>query len=173
MDFENLNMTIQEYQRLSETLKTQGLSESQIYNILNGKFSTFEQSEELSKVFGNNGNFQAILQCLSDGYTIDELESKGIKSQDVEKFKTMLNACNLTVENAKAINQYSNGSNMILSIKRGSTSRDEIKQGIIDDLTLKLQERGINEKVISRNLFWHGPRHTISTGAETSRKTSY
>lgn len=149
MDFEILNMTSQEHQKLSKTLKTQGLSESQINNILNGEFSTFEQSEELSKVFGNNSNFQTILQYLSDGYTIDELESKGVKSIDIEKFKTMLNACNLTIENAKAINQYSNGSNMILSVKRGSASRTDIKQGIINDLTSKLQERGIDERVIS------------------------
>ena len=149
MDFEKLKMTQLEYQRLLEILKTQGLSENQIHNILNGEFSAFEQSEELSKAFENNGNFQTILQYLSDGYTIDELESKGIKSIDIKKFKIMLNGCNLTVENAIAINQYSNGSNMILSVKRGSASRENIKQGIIDDLTSKLQERGIDEKVIS------------------------
>lgn len=149
MDFEKLKMTQPEYQRLSTILKTQGLSETQIHNILNGEFSTFERSEELSKAFEKNGNFQTILQYLSDGYTIDELESKGVKSIDIEKFKIMLNGCNLTVENAIAFNQYSNCSNMILSVKRGSDSRKDIKQGIINDLTSKLQERGIDEKIIS------------------------
>lgn len=150
MNFEKLKITQLEYQRLTEIFKTQGLSETQINNILNGQFSTFEKSEELSKTFENNGNFQNILQYLADDYTIDELESKGIKSQEIDKFMATLNACNLTVENVKAINQYSNGSNMILSIKRDSASRDYINQGIIDDLTSKLQERGIDEKAISK-----------------------
>lgn len=90
MDFERLKKPSQQYKRLFEILKTQGLSETQINSILNGEFSTFEQSEELSRVFGNNSNFQNILQYLSDGYTMDELESKGIKSQYIEKFITML-----------------------------------------------------------------------------------
>lgn len=150
MDFEKPRITQIKYQKLSETLKTQGLSEAQINNILNGDFSAFKQSEELSIVFENNGNFQTILQCLSDGYKLDELESKGIKSQDIEKFRTMLNDYNLTVENAKALNEYSNDSNMILSIKRDSASRNDIKQGIINDLTKKLQERKIDENVINQ-----------------------
>lgn len=150
MALEQLKMTLQEYKRLSQDLKSQGLSTTQINSILNGQFSSFEKDDDVSEVFDDNNNFQNILQFLSDGYTMDELESKGIKSQDIDKFKTMLKKCKLTVENAKAINQYSNGSNMILSIKRGNTSRDKIKQGIIDDLTSKLEIRGISQENISQ-----------------------
>lgn len=45
MDFERLKMPLQQYKRLFETLKTQGLSETQIDSILNREFSTFEQGK--------------------------------------------------------------------------------------------------------------------------------
>lgn len=148
MKNENLSMTQDDIQRLSTMLESQGLSGNEVNSILNSNFTTFEQGSELDSAFKNNGNFSNILQTLSDGYTMDELESRGIRRQDIDSFNTMLKDSNLTVENAKAINQYSNGSNMILSVKRGTASREEIKQGIFDDLSSKLRERGVSEDAI-------------------------
>jgi len=150
MNVENIGMSQQDMQRLSGMLESQGLSESEVNNVLNGSFATFEQSSELDGVFKSNGNYQGILQALSDGYTMDELEGQGIRRQDIDSFNSMLKDSNLTVENAMAINQYSNGSNMILSVKRGTASREEIKQGIFDDLSSKLRERGVSEDTIER-----------------------
>jgi len=150
MKTESIEMSKQDMQRLSSMLENHGLSESEINNALNSNFATFEQSSELDSVFRNSGNFQNILQTLSDGYTIDELESQGIRRQDIDNFNDMLKDSNLTVENAMAINQYSNGSNMILSVKRGTASREEIKQGIFDDLSSKLRERRVSEDNIKK-----------------------
>lgn len=119
-----------------------------MHNVLNSDFTTFENDSELDSVFGNTRNFANILQTLLDGYTMDELENQGIRRKDIEDFEAMLKESNLTVENAKAINQYSNGSNMILAVKRDSSSREKIKQGIFKDLSVKLKERGISEETI-------------------------
>lgn len=56
---------------------------------------------------------------------------------------------NLSVDNAKAINQYSNGSNMILSMKRGTANKSQIQSGIKSEMMGKLQTRGLNQEQIS------------------------
>ena len=60
-----------------------------------------------------------------------------------------LEKCNLTVENAKAINQYSNDSNMILSIKKGLVDKAQVKEKISAEMISKLQSRGISEEQIT------------------------
>lgn len=69
------------------------------------------------------------------------MQERGINKQDIEKFQSRLEECNLSVENALAINQYSNGSNMILSIKKGIASKAEIKENIFSELKEKLEAR--------------------------------
>lgn len=66
---------------------------------------------------------------ISDGYTMEEIEQSDISSREIQEFKEMLDNNNWTVENAKAIHQYTDGSNMILEIKRGQ-DKATFKQGI-------------------------------------------
>lgn len=86
---------------------------------------------------------------MADGYSMEELPQIGVKQSEIQDFLGMLDKCNLSVENAKAINQYSNGSNMILSVKKGTAGKEEIQSGINKEMFEKLQLRGMSEKQIS------------------------
>ena len=149
MSMEQMKISGQEEQRLSNLLQSQGLSENEINEILNGDYSTFQHDNDLADVFGSTGNHQKVLQGLADGYTMEELPQIGVSQSEIQGFMDTINAYNISVENAKAINQYSNESNMILSVKRGTTNKTELQSGIMRDLSTKLQERGISQSQIS------------------------
>ena len=93
-----------------------------------------------------NPNYQNILRQLADGYTIEQLTN--IKKEDIEHFLIDLKSHNLTIDNVKAINQYSNGSNMILGIKRKTISKEDIMLEIYNSLKESLQTRRIPNETI-------------------------
>lgn len=80
-------------------------------------------------------NYSEILRKLSEGYPI-------AKSNKTYDFFDYLKASNLSLKEAAALNQYSSGSNMILSIEKGIT-KDEIYLGIKREFTNKLYKRGL------------------------------
>lgn len=149
MNTEQMKISTQEAEKLSNLLQSQGLSESEINEILNGNYATFQNETDLTSVFSLDGNHQKVLQGLADGYTIEELPQIGVSRSEIQSFMDTINSYNISVENAKAINQYSNGSNMILSVKRETVTRDDLQSGIMQDLSEKLKERGINQSQIS------------------------
>ncbi len=149
MNKERLNLPLEQEHRIFNILQSQGFSQSEIDIILNGEYSSFQSENDLTNLFSSDGKYQDVLRGLADGYSIDELPQVGIKQSEIQDFLGMLDKCNLSVENAKAINQYSNGSNMILSVKRGITSREEIQSGINKEMFEKLQLRGMPEEQIS------------------------
>lgn len=148
MNKERLNLSLEQEQKMFNMLQKQGFSQSEIDIILNGEYLSFQSENNLTNLFSSDGNYQNVLRGLADGYTIDELPQIGIKQNEIQNFLEMLDKCNLSVENAKAINQYSNGSNMILSVKKGIASREEIQSGINKEMFEKLQLRGMSEKQI-------------------------
>lgn len=148
MNMEQMRISGEDAQKLSNLLQSQGLSENEISEILNGNYSTFQNEADLTDVFGSNGSHQKVLQSLADGYTTEELSQIGVSQSEIQGFMNTINSYNISVESAKAINQYSNGSNMILSVKRGTT-RAELQRGIMQDLSTKLQERGMSQSQIS------------------------
>lgn len=150
MSMEQMKISEQETQRLSNLLESQGLSKDEINVILNGDYSTFQSEADLLDVFSSTGSHQKVLQGLADGYTMEELPQIGVSQSEIQGFMDTIKSYNISVENAKAINQYSNGSNMILSVKRGTTTRTELQSGIMRDLSTKLQERGMSESQISK-----------------------
>ena len=75
----------------------------------------------------------------------NEKEIKNILNQ----FDKMLSEKNITVDNAKAIYQYSIGSNMILGVKRG-TSKETIQEQIMSDLEESLKARGVQHEDIEK-----------------------
>ena len=109
-------------------------------------YKEYSQVEYESK--SSSVNYQDILRELADGYTIEELPERGIKPENLEIFKRDLADNNLTVENLKAINQYSNGSNMILGVKRNLVEKSTIRQNIHTQLNESLQARGLNKETI-------------------------
>ncbi len=129
------------FQELSNMFQNEGIPESVVDKILNEKYQEFDNAEDLKYIYGQAGNYQDILQYLADGYLIEDLSGLGVRQENIQMFLDYLKANNLTVENAKAINQYSNGSNMILSLRRGTASREDIKAGIMSDLTIGLEEK--------------------------------
>ena len=109
-------------------------------------YKEYSQVEYKSK--SSSVNYQDILRELADGYNIEELPERGIKPENLEIFKRDLADNNLTVENLKAINQYSNGSNMILGVKRNLVEKSTIRQNIHTQLNESLQARGLNKETI-------------------------
>lgn len=149
LDSNKLNISIQQSEQIMTMLKSQGLTESEINEILNDEYSSFQSGHELANLFNSDGNYQNILRGLADGYTLEELPKIGVQQGKIQNFLGMLNKWNLSVENAKAINQYSNGSNMILSLKKGNSTKEDIKGRIKTDMVEKLKARGISEEQIN------------------------
>lgn len=137
--------------RLMETLKQQGLSENDINSIINGRYKEYLSSDELdSSVIFSDAEYSAISQAISEDYTFDEMSSKlGINPSKIDQFLKTLQENNLTVDNVKAFNRYSAGSNMILSAKRG-VSRETIAQGIDSNLDSRLSKYGFSQDNITK-----------------------
>lgn len=139
-------MSVEQKEQISIMLQSQGLSQPEINEILNSEYALFETPTEIQSVFGN-GKYENVLNMLSDGYTMKEIEQSGVSAREIQEFNEMLDSNNWTVENAKAIHQYTDGSNMILGIKRGQ-DRAIFKQGIVQQLSESLQQRGISQTEI-------------------------
>ena len=145
---EQMKMSDFQVQQISNMLQKQGLTESEINEIISGEYSSLQTEIDLTQIFSSDGNYQNVLRGLADGYSIDELQQKGINPKEINDFMQELERCNLTVDNAKAINQYSNDSNMILSMKRGLEDRGQIQNEIASDMMSKLQTRGLSQEQI-------------------------
>ena len=142
MSSERIQMSQEQAQRISNMLQSQGISQSEIDQIINGEYETYGTEYDIESSLGGLKKYGDVLEKLSDGYTMDELQTEGISTQKIQEFQDMLQERNLTVDGAKAIYQYSVGSNMILGVKRGVT-KDTIKDQIIQDLESSLQTRGV------------------------------
>lgn len=146
---EQLKMSNEQAQQISNMLQKQGLTEVEINEILNGEYSSFQTDMDLTQIFSSDGNYQNVLSRLADGYSIDELQQQGISPREIDGFMQELEKNNLSVDNAKAINQYSNDSDTILSMKRGTADKSQIQSGIKSEMMGKLQTRGLNQEQIS------------------------
>lgn len=80
-------------------------------------------------------NYSEISRMIAEGYPI----TKNKKTYD---FLDYLKANNLSLKEAAVLNQYSNGSNMILSVEKG-IAKNEIYLGIKREFTNKLYKRGL------------------------------
>ena len=151
MNAERLNMNPDYTNGLIEMLRQNGLSEADIDVIVNGTYREYSSSEELasSSIFQND-EYSSIIQALSEDYTLEEMStSLGISQEKIDSFRGALQDNNLTVDNVKAFNRYSSGSNMILSAKRG-VPRETISQGIDAELDSRLAEYGFPQEHISQ-----------------------
>lgn len=149
MNIEKVNMSQEESQRLLAMLQSKGFSPESINEILNGDYSSFENMSDLEVSFGGIKKHDEVLGKLSDGYSIEELESQGISSQKIQDFNSMLKSNNLTIDSAKAIYEYSIDSTMISKVQRGA-DRGQIQGKILTDLSKSLQDRGIPELEIGK-----------------------
>lgn len=151
MNAGRLNMNPDYTNGLIEMLRQNGLSEADIDVIVNGTYREYSSSEELasSSIFQND-EYSSIIQALSEDYTLEEMPtSLGISQDKIDSFRSVLQDNNLTVDNVKAFNRYSSGSNMILSAKRG-VPRETISQGIDAELDSRLAEYGFPQEHISQ-----------------------
>lgn len=149
MNNDRIRMSLTQQQKISEMLKSQGISETEIDQIINGDYEGYTTGEDLESSFGGLKKHGDVLEKLSDGYTMEELQAQGVSTQKIQAFNEMLESKNLTVDNAKAIYQYSVGSNMILGVKRG-TSKETIQSQIMSDLEESLQTRGVSQTDIDK-----------------------
>ena len=144
MSGEKIQISLEQAQRISTMLQSQGIPQSKIEQIINGEYETFSTTYDIESRFGGLKKYGEVLEKLSDGYTIDELQTEGISTKKIQEFQDMLQERKLTVDGAKSIYQYSIESNVILEVKRGLT-KDRIKNQIIQDLEDSLQKRGVSQ----------------------------
>lgn len=149
MSNEKIKILPEQQQKISNMLQSQGISETEIDQIINGDYEGYTTGEDLESSFSGLKKHGDVLEKLSDGYTMEELQSQGVSTQKIQAFNEMLQSKNLTVANAKAIYQYSLGSNMILGVKRG-TSKETIQDQIMLDLEKSLQTRGVSQTDIDK-----------------------
>ena len=149
MSNEQIRISPEQAQKISQILQNDGVSQTEIDQIINGNYETYNTEFDLETSFGGLKKHGDILEKLSDGYTIEELPQQGISEQKIQAFSDMISQKNLTVDNAKAIYQYSIGSNMILGVKRG-TSKETIQEQIMTDLEESLKDRGVSESDIEK-----------------------
>lgn len=147
MSCERIQMSPEQAQKISNMLQSQGIPQSEIDQIINGEYETYNTEYDIKSSLGGLKKYGDVLEKLSDGYTMDELPIEGISMQKIHEFQDMLQEKNLTVSSAKSIYQYSVGSNMILGVKRGTT-KDTIKDQIMQDLENSLQTRGMQQSDI-------------------------
>jgi len=133
MSNEQIRISSEQAQKISQMLQNDGVSQTEIAQIISGNYETYNTEYDLEVSFGGLKKHGDILEKLSDGYTIEELQQQGISEQKIQAFQDMISQKNLSVDNAKAIYQYSIGSNMILGVKRG-TSKETIQEQIMTDL---------------------------------------
>lgn len=149
MKREKIQISLEQYYQISSFLQNKGISQQDIDEIIDGEFENYNNVNDLESSFGGFRKYDAILEKLSDGYMMHELDEQGIKKAQIREFEKMLEEKNLTADQAKAIYQYSVGSNMILGVKRG-TSVDAIQEQIMSDLEESLQGRGVQQEDIEQ-----------------------
>lgn len=149
MRIEQLRMSEEQKKQITTMLQIQGISQKEIERIINGDYESYDTEKDLESAYGGIKKHGDVLEKLSDGYTMEELQGQGIPVDKIQQFEKMLDKRNLTVNNAKAIYQYSIGSNMILGIKRGK-SKETIRKQIITDLTEALKGRDVSEADIEK-----------------------
>lgn len=151
MNIQKINIVQEEVRRLSAILQSQGFSKDSINEILYGNYSSFNDLTDLEVAFGRIKKHNNVLEKLSDGYTMDELECQGVSSQKILAFRTMLKSNNLSVDTAKAIYQYSVDSTMISKVQ-GGIAKEQILTKIMSDLSKSLQYRSVPESEITKLL---------------------
>lgn len=149
MSNEQIRISPEQAQKISQMLQNDGVSQTEISQIINGNYETYDTEFDLETSFGGLKKHGDILEKLSDGYTMEELPQQGISDQKIKAFSDMISQKNLSVDNAKAIYQYSIGSNMILGVKRG-TSKETIQEQIMTDLEESLKGRGVSDSDIEK-----------------------
>lgn len=149
MNNEQIKILPEQAQRISQALQKDGVSQAEISRIISGSYETYNTQADLELAFGGLKKYGDILEKLADGYTMEELSQQGISGEKINAFEDMISRRNLTVDNAKAIYQYSIGSNMILNVKRG-TSKEVIQEQIMKELEESLKCRGIYDSDIKK-----------------------
>lgn len=149
MKTERLEISDNQKQQIITMLQGQGISQSEIDQIINGDYENYNTEADLESAYGGLKKHGDVLEKLSDGYTMEELQGQGISKEKIQQFKEMLGTRNLTIDNAKAIYQYSIESNMILGVKRG-TSKETIQEQIMTDFEEALRSRGVTETDIEK-----------------------
>lgn len=107
MNKERIEMSGEQAKRISSMLKREGVSQIAIDKIINGDYEIYNTQCDLDVDSEGLNKYGDVLEKLSDGYTIDEWLIQGISELKIQEFKKMLEEENLTVDNAKAIYQYS------------------------------------------------------------------
>lgn len=152
MTLDKLNLSEEYSSALTQMLKNEGLSDTDINEIINGSYHQYNSPDDLissaPSIFKNE-EYMGIITDLADGYTLDEIGQRGTSIEKIESFKNVLSENDLTIENVKALNKYSSGSNMILGAKRG-VPRESIMQNINSELNSRLTEYGFEQSQISQ-----------------------
>lgn len=139
--------------QITEMLSNEGLSPDDIQTILKGDYQGFLSEEDINaklpSIFKTD-EYTSIIQGIADGYTLDEMPQElGISLDKINAFKNTLVQNHLSLEEVKAFNKYTVGSNMILGAKRG-IPKEQILESITSDFDSRMTEYGFTEEQISQ-----------------------
>lgn len=129
-------------------LEGEGLTTAQINAFVNSSYIEMNSEADLGAVFGSGTN-ENILHSLSEGYTLEDLQEAGVGKREIDKFLESLKNTGYSVQEAVALNMYTDGSDMYLGLKRGvdpNTISKNIKQNLVD----QLEKRGLDQSAIQK-----------------------
>ena len=144
MEKEKINISSENVERITQDLLKRGLTDTEINRIIYGEYQTFSDENELE----DEKDFLDLIQALSDGYSMQELEKIGISSWKIHKFEKFLECENLNEAQVVAMNRYSAGSDMMWGSKKNSSKR-AIYDKICQDFSKKFSEYGFSSKAIA------------------------
>ena len=101
MRIEQLHMSEEQKKQITTMLQIQGISQKEIERIINGDYESYDTEKDLESAYGGIKKHGDVLEKLSDGYTMEELQGQGIPVDKIQQFEKMLDKRNLTVNNAK------------------------------------------------------------------------
>ncbi len=137
--------------QITEMLSQEGLSPEDIQVILKGDYQAFSSEEDISSKLSpifQNEEYTSIIQGLADGYTLEEMpQGLGIRVDKLNTFKNIIAQNHLSLEEVKALNKYTVGSNMILGVKRG-VPKEQILESITSEFHSRMTEYGFQEEQI-------------------------
>ena len=90
MSNERIRISPEQAQKISQMLQNDGVSQSEISQIINGNYETYNTEFDLETSFGGLKKHGDVLEKLSDGYTIEELPQQGISEQKIKAFSDMI-----------------------------------------------------------------------------------
>lgn len=79
MRTEYLHVSAEQKEQITTMLQSQGISQSEIDQIINGDYESYDTGTDLESAYGGLKKHGDVLEKLSDGYTMEEVQGDFVK----------------------------------------------------------------------------------------------